>query len=135
MMLDDRLPDLGIMKTYLLTLFLAIALQFTGIWIMMIIAGAIGGLLLKRQRSAFLVGFVSVASAWLVLYAIMTLIGNAMLVAEFFVGLLGLSGLGWLIIAIGCVLGGLLGGFGAVLSRATIELIDDMACEDPELTR
>jgi hypothetical protein len=127
--IDNRLPDLGLLKTLLVTIVLAIGLQFTGLWIMMIVVGGISGLFLRRLRDAFLVGFVGVALAWLSLYVFIVVIGNAMLVADFFAALLGLTGFGWLVMLIGCIIGGLLGGFGAILSRAIIESVDDIMSE------
>jgi hypothetical protein len=57
-----------------------------------------------------------------------------MLIADFFLGQLGLTGMGWLVFVISCLIGGFLGGFGGLLGRSVIEIVDELlpADENPE---
>jgi hypothetical protein len=56
-----------------------------------------------------------------------------MAVAEFFIGLLGLSGMGWLVIVISILLGALLGGFGGLFGRSLVEIIDEFSSEAEQI--
>lgn len=123
---DDIFPDLGVLPALMITIAIAVALQLSGAWITMLMAGILGSLFVKRHRAAFLVGFFGVFFAWLVLYTYLIITAQALAIADFFIGLLGLSGLGWLVVVIGCLIGGLLGGFGALLGRSVVELVDEL---------
>ncbi len=91
----------------------------------MLVAGAIGALFVRSIRRAFLLGFLGVGIAWSLLFAFLIATAQAMDVANFFIGLLGLTGLGILVIVISILFGALLGGFGGMLGRALYELIDE----------
>jgi hypothetical protein len=124
--IDDIFPVIGVIPAFIITIAIATTLQLGGSWIAMIVAGAIGSLFVRRHRLAFLAGFFGVFVGWLILYVYLIATAQALVIADFFLGLLGLSGLGWLVIVIGCLLGGLLGGFGALLGRSVIEFIDEL---------
>lgn len=124
--IDDIFPDIGLVAALIITTVIAAALQLGGSWFAMLVAGAIGSLFVRRHRFAFLVGFMGVFLGWLILYVYLIATAQALVIADFFLGLLGLSGLGWLVIAIGCLLGGLLGGFGGLFGRSLIEFIDEL---------
>jgi hypothetical protein len=124
--LDTIFPDLRIFPAFVITLVLAIVLQLSGAWITMLLVGVLGSLFVRRHRTAFVVGFFGVLVGWLFLFAYLILTAQALLIADFFIGLLGLGGLGGLVIAISCIIGGLLGGFGGLLGRSTVELIDEI---------
>ncbi|TFF91078.1 hypothetical protein EU545_05735 [Candidatus Thorarchaeota archaeon] len=124
--LDDIFPDVGVLPATVIVAVIGLALQLSGIWATMLIAGFFGALLTRRHSRSFLAGFVGVAVAWSVLFAYLAATAQALEIAEFFIGLLGLSGLGWLVIVISVLLGGLLGGFGALLGRSVIELVDEV---------
>lgn len=123
---DEIFPDLGLAPALIITVAISATLQLSGSWLAMLVAGALGALFVKRYRTAFLVGFFGVLLGWLALYIYVIIAAQGLIIADFFIGLLGLHGLGWLVIVIGCLIGGLLGGFGAMLGRSIVELVDDL---------
>ncbi len=124
--LDYLFPHFNFPTLVLVITVIAMVLQMSGAWVTMLIAGALGALLTRRHRTAFFGGFISVAIAWTAIFVYLSLTTQAMAIAEFFIGLLGLSGLGWLVIVISILLGALLGGFGGLLGRSVVELVDEM---------
>jgi hypothetical protein len=124
--LDDIFPHFNFPTLVLVLTVIAIALQLSGAWVTMLITGALGALLTRRHRSAFFAGFIGVAIAWTAIFVYLSLTTQALAIAEFFIGLLGLSGLGWLVIVISVLLGALLGGFGGLLGRSVVELVDEL---------
>ena len=123
--IDDTIPDVGFLAALVLTIVFGIALQLAGDWKLMLIAGALGALFVRRIRKAFLVGFLGVGLAWSVIFVYLVVTAQAMAVANIFIGLLGLEGFGAIVIAISVLIGALLGGFGGMLGRALYELIDE----------
>ena len=124
--LDDIFPHFNFPTLVLVVAVIALALQLSGAWVTMLIAGALGALLARRHRTAFLAGFIGVAIAWAALFVYLSLTAQALVIAEFFIGLLGLSGMGWLVIVISVILGALLGGFGGLVGRSVVELVDEL---------
>ncbi|OLS31104.1 MAG: hypothetical protein ThorAB25_05500 [Candidatus Thorarchaeota archaeon AB_25] len=124
--IDDIFPDIGFIPALIITIAIGAALQLGGSWFAMLIAGALGSLFVRRHRIAFLVGFLGVMIAWLILFVFLIMTAQAMAIAEFFIGQLGLTGMGWLVIVMSCLLGGLLGGFGGLFGRSLVELIDEL---------
>ena len=128
--IDDIIPDIGFLPALVLTIVFGIIFQFTGNWMLMLFAGALGALFVRRIRKAFLIGFLGVGLAWSVLFVYLSLTAQAMAVANIFIGLLGLDGLGALVIVISVLIGAMLGGFGGMLGRALYELIDEFLPSD-----
>lgn len=124
--IDDIFPDIGVIPTTIVVAVISIGLQLSGAWITMLIAGIFGALFTRDSIRAFLAGLIGVASGWGILYAYLILTAQAAAIAEFFIGILDLTGMGWLVFVIGGLLGGLLGGFGGILGRSIIELIDEI---------
>ena len=124
--IDEIFPELGVIPAMIITVAIGAALQLSGAWITMLIAGVLGSLFVRRHKISFLVGFVGVFVAWLALFIYLALTAQALVIADFFLGLLGLSGLGWLVIVISCLIGGFLGGFGGLLGRSIVELVDEL---------
>ncbi|MGQ4911511.1 MAG: hypothetical protein ACP6KW_05020 [Candidatus Thorarchaeota archaeon] len=124
--IDDTVPAFSAILVLALDVVLAVVLQLSGLWITMILVGALGALFVRRHRTAFLTGFLGVLIGWAILYTYAIVTAQGLAVADFFIGLLGFSGLGWVVIVIGCIIGGLLGATGALLGRSLIELIDDL---------
>ncbi len=124
--LDYLFPHFNFPTLVLVITGIAIILQFSGAWVTMLIAGALGALFTRRHRTAFFAGFIGVAIAWTVIFVYLSLTAQALVIAEFFIGLLGLSGMGWLVIVISVLLGALLGGFGGLLGRSVVELVDEL---------
>ncbi|MFX1369554.1 MAG: hypothetical protein ACFFAY_13230 [Promethearchaeota archaeon] len=130
--IDDIFPDIGFLPALIVTIALSAALQLGGSWFAMLIAGALGSLFVRRHRIAFLVGLLGVMIAWLILYLYLIATAQAMAIADFFIGQLGLTGLGMLVFVIGSLLGGLLGGFGALFGRSLVEFIDELIPDDDQ---
>ncbi|MGD9397887.1 MAG: hypothetical protein PVJ05_15730 [Candidatus Thorarchaeota archaeon] len=130
--IDDTFPELAFIPALVLTIVFGIVLQFSGQWVLMLIAGALGALFVRRIRKAFLVGFLGVGLAWGILFAYLSVTAQAMAVANIFIGLLGesLVGLGIIVILISVIIGALLGGFGGMLGRALYEFIDEFLPSD-----
>lgn len=128
--IDDTIPDIGFLAALVITIVFGIALQLAGDWKLMLIAGALGALFVRRIRKAFLVGFLGVGLAWTIIFVYLTLTAQAMAVANVFIGLLGLEGLGAVVIVISVLIGALLGGFGGILGRALYEFIDEFLPSD-----
>jgi len=124
--LDDIFPHFNFLILVLVITVIAIVLQLSGAWVTMLIAGALGALLARRHRTAFFAGFIGVSIAWTAIFVYLSLTTQALAIAEFFIGLLGLSGMGWLVIVISILLGALLGGFGGLLGRSVISLVDEL---------
>jgi len=124
--LDYIFPHFNFPTLVLVLMVIALALQLSGAWVTMLIAGALGALLTRRHRTAFFAGFIGVAIAWTAIFVYLSLTTQALAIAEFFIGLLGLSGMGWLVIVISILLGALLGGFGGLLGRSVVELVDEL---------
>jgi hypothetical protein len=127
--IDDIFPDLGFVPALIIVIVLGIALQLTGAWMTMLIAGVFGGLFTRRHRHAFLVGLLGVGIAWTGIFAFLAATAQAMAIANFFIALLGLDGMGWLIIVISVLLGAFLGGFGGLFGRSLVEIIDEFSSE------
>ena len=115
----------GIVHGYLLCTLLALVLQVTGFWILMIPAGTVGGLFTKRLAHAFIAGFLGVAVAWSILFLIQNTFAQAYVVAEFFATLIGMPGAGRWIVSLSILLGGFLGGSGGLVGRALVELAEE----------
>ncbi len=123
--IDDTIPDIGFLPALVITLVFGIVFQLAGNWMLMLFAGAFGALFVRRIRRAFLVGFLGVALAWSLLFVYLSITAQAMAVANIFIGLLGLEGLGALVIVISVLIGALLGGFGSLFGRALYEFLDE----------
>ncbi len=123
--IDDYVPELPFVAVVICVLVLGILLQLTGLWILMLLAGGVGALFTRSLKRSFTAGFLGVGLAWTILFIYLILTSHALEIADFFIALLGLSGLGWLVIVISIIIGGLLGGFGATLVRTSVELVDE----------
>ncbi len=123
--IDDTMPDIGFLPALVITIAFGVVLQLFGDWKLMLIAGALGALFVRRTRIAFFVGFLGVGLAWSLLFVLLSMTAQAMTVANFFISLLGLEGLGALVIVISVVIGALLGGFGGMLGRSLYEFVDE----------
>lgn len=123
--IDDIFPELSFLPALVITIVFGIIFQLAGNWILMIFAGALSALFVRRIRKAFLVGFLGIGLAWTILFVYMIVSAQAMDVANIFIGLLGLYGMGAIVIVISILIGALLGGFGGMLGRALYEFIDE----------
>jgi hypothetical protein len=124
--IDDIVPDIRFLPALVLTTIFGITLQLAGDWKLMLIAGALGALFIRKLRIAFLLGFLGVGLAWSILFVYLAITAQAMAVANMFIGLLGLEGFGIIVIVISVLIGALLGGFGGLLGRAIYEMINEI---------
>ncbi|MHA1650107.1 MAG: hypothetical protein ACTSYB_07920 [Candidatus Helarchaeota archaeon] len=107
------------LKGLLITILAAGLLQFLGMvwtyaWILMVGAGFLGGFLIKKAGKGFLVGFLGVIIAWLIYFLIYWIIGPIWEFADVLAGLFGLTGMGFVVVLLSLILGGLLGGLGGL---------------------
>lgn len=131
--LDDVFKDVGFVAALVIVIILATALQLSGVWATMLIAGVFGGFFTRRYSRAFLAGFLGVGIAWSIIFVYLAAATPAIAIAGFFIGLLGLSeNLGVAVIVIATVIGALLGGFGGVLGRAVFELVESVGVKKPQ---
>lgn len=123
--IDEIFPNIGFLPAMIIVLVIGMALQLTGAWMTMIIAGAFSGLFTRRHRTSFLTSFLGIGLAWTFLFIYLSATAYAMDIANFFISQLGLTGMGVLVIVISVVIGAFLGGFGGLLGRSFVELIDE----------
>ncbi len=123
--LTQKAIETGVYQGWFLTMGLALIMQFTGQWILMILAGAIGSITVKRLRHAFLTGFLGVATAWSGIFLFLVQFAQAYEIGEFFATLIGLPGFGRFIVSISILIGGLLGASGALVGRSLVEFIEE----------
>ncbi|NWF96497.1 MAG: hypothetical protein HXY34_10195 [Candidatus Thorarchaeota archaeon] len=129
--IDDTIPSMKLIPTTIVVTVIGAVLELSGVWLTMVIAGGLAGLFLRDHRRAFAAGLFGIAIAWSALFAYLVVTADALRVGSLFASLLGLSGLGWLPIMISVMLGALLGGFGALLVRSLVELIDGLSVAYP----
>ncbi|MHA1742252.1 MAG: hypothetical protein ACTSVD_09195 [Candidatus Thorarchaeota archaeon] len=124
MRIDDMFPETGVLPAVAVVFVVALALEMTGVWLMMLVAGAFAALFTRRAIASFLAGATGVGMAWLAIFVYLIATAHALEVAEFFAGLLGLTGAGTAVIAVSVLIGSLLGGCGAFRTRLLIEVWD-----------
>jgi len=117
--------DTGIGHSYLITTLFALGLQLLGHWGLMILAGACACIYVKRHLHAFIAGFLGMATAWSILFLILVQFSQAYVVAELFATLIGVPGFGRFIVSLSILLGGLLGGSGALVGYSILDLVKD----------
>lgn len=128
--IDEIVPELGFLQALIIVIVLGIVFELTGAWMTMLFVGVVGALFVRGYKKSFLLGFLGVGIAWGILFAYLALTAQAMAVANFFIALLGLEGLGVLVIIISVLVGALLGAFGGVLGRAIFDFIDEFLPSD-----
>jgi len=107
-------------RGFLVSFIAAGLLQFLGMfwtyaWILMVVAGFLGGFLVKKAGKGFLVGFLGVLLAWACFLAIFEIIGPLFEFANVLAALFGLTGMGVVVIILSLVvIGGLIGGLGGL---------------------
>lgn len=105
---------------FIATLAAAVLLELIGLlweyaWILMVVAGFLGGFLIKKAGLGFLAGFLGVIVAWLIYFIAFSFLGPVWAFADTLAGLFGLEGMGFVVIILALVLiGGLIGGLGAL---------------------
>ena len=100
---------------------LAMVLESTGIYLLMLVAGGIAGFFVKKGWLSFIIGFVSVALAWGLYFVFFAFIGP---LGEFFALLeviIGISGMILMVMAL--IFAGLMGGVAALVGAYLTQLI------------
>ncbi|NVM28472.1 MAG: hypothetical protein HWN65_06490 [Candidatus Helarchaeota archaeon] len=100
---------------------LAFLLELTGVYLLMLLAGGIAGFFVKKGWLSFIIGFVGVALAWGIYFIYFAFLGP---LGEFFqlIGsIIGISGAILMIISL--IMGGLMGGIGALVGAYSTQLI------------
>lgn len=132
---EKHFHETGIGHSYLITTLIALILQIVGQWPAMILAGAFGCVYVKRHRHAFIAGFLGVACAWSIMFVIMVTFFQAYVIAEFFATLIGAAGFGRFIVSFSILIGGFLGGSGALVGYSVIDLINEYRSPKPSTTK
>ena len=105
---------------FVATLVAAVLFELLGLlweyaWILMVVAGFLGGFLIKKAGLGFLAGFLGVIVAWLIYLVAFSFLGPVWAFADTLAGVFGLEGMGFVVIILALVLiGGLIGGLGAL---------------------
>ncbi len=133
--IDDLFPNIGIIPSAIIVAVVGAALQLSGQWILMLLAGFVGALFTRKYLHSFAAGFIGIALAWSGIFVFLIVAAQALEIADFFIGLLGFSGLGFIVILISVLIGALLGGFGGILGRAVLELVDEIITSEGNGTK
>ena len=110
-----------IIEGFVFCFLLAVALELSGIYLLMLLAGAVAGIFIKKGWLSFLLGFGAVALAWGIYFIVYSLTGPLTALLDLIGSILGFSG--GIMIAIALIIGGLLGGVGALIGAFTTQLI------------
>ena len=122
---EKYIHETGIGHSFLITALIAIGLQLLGQWSLMILAGALGCFYVKRHSHAFIAGFLGVSLGWSILFVILVQFSQAYVVAELFASLIGAVGFGRFIVSLSLLIGGFLGGSGALVGYSVIDLVNE----------
>lgn len=112
----------------LVSLGLGLLLQLFGFiwvyaWILMVVAGFMGGFLIKSSGLGFLAGFLGVLGSWLIYFIIYMFQGPFLDFANLVASVLGLGELGFVVILLALIIGGVIGGLGGLNGHFIAELI------------
>lgn len=112
----------------LVSLGLGLLLQLFGFiwtyaWILMIAAGFVGGFLIKSSGLGFLAGFLGVLGSWLIYFIIYMFQGPFLDFANLLASVLGLGELGFVVILLALIIGGVIGGLGGLNGHFIAELL------------
>ncbi|NVM55309.1 MAG: hypothetical protein HWN66_16500 [Candidatus Helarchaeota archaeon] len=138
--LKDMLLDfLRLSHGYALGLISIIILGFlfelAGWWYLMLLAGGLGGFFMKKNGLlSFVIGFIGIALVWSMFFIYFMIIGPIFELTALITSLLGfLEAVPNVLILITVVIGGLLGGLGAVNGTYIANLIYDRKTPSKEL--
>ena len=84
-----------------------------------------GCIFVKRHIHAFIAGFLGVATAWSILFVVLVAVAQAYVVGEVFAILIGAPGMGRFIVSLSILIGGFLGGSGALVGYSVKDLVID----------
>ena len=109
-----------LMVGFIIAFALALLLELTGIYLLMLLVGGVAGFFVKRGWLSFIIGFMSVSLAWGIYFIVFAFIGP---LGEFFdlIGsIIGIPGV--ILMVLSLIIGGLLGAFGALVGAYTTQL-------------
>ena len=110
-----------IIAGFIASFILALSLELIGAFTLMLLAGAIGGVLIKRGWIAFVVGFVSVFLAWCIYFIAFLFLGPFSALLVLLETIIGIPGA--ILVIISLIIGGLLGGIGSLLGAYLSQLV------------
>ncbi len=99
---------------------LAMVLELTGVYWLMIVAGGVAGFLVKKGWLSFIIGFAAVAIGWGVYLIVYTTTSPL----QYFLGLVGkaMDMPGEIVVLATLVIGGMMGGLGALVGAYVTQL-------------
>lgn len=106
---------------FIIAFVLALYLEITGIYLLMLLVGGVAGFFVKKGWLSFIIGFMSVAIAWGIYFIFFAFIGPLGEFFELIGSIIGISGVILMILSL--IIGGLLGGVGALVGAYTTQLI------------
>ncbi|MFX0175929.1 MAG: hypothetical protein ACFE85_06840 [Candidatus Hodarchaeota archaeon] len=106
---------------FIISFILAFLLELTGLFLLMLLAGGVAGFFIKRGWISFITGFMSVALAWGIYFIVFTFIGPLSEFLEVIGSIIGISGV--ILMMLSLIIGGLLGGTGALVGAYFTQLI------------
>lgn len=110
-----------IIPGFLISFALAFLLELTGLYLLMILAGVVAGVFVKRGWLSFLIGFASVTLAWGIYFIVFALTTPLAAFLDLIGSMTGIPGSILLILAL--LLGGLMGGSGALVGAYANQLV------------
>ncbi|MDF1540523.1 MAG: hypothetical protein P1Q69_16625 [Candidatus Thorarchaeota archaeon] len=113
----------GIKNGVFASILIALPLQLMGLWYLMPLSGAIGGMVTKKAGYAFVAGFMGVGIAWSMLHMVLNTWFLLYQIAGFIAPYIGFPWDGRWLVSLGVLLGGLLGGTGGISGRLFVEVI------------
>jgi len=101
---------------FLFVILLGVLFELGGWWYLMLLAGGLAGFLMKKSAIySFLIGFAGIATVWFCFFIYFMIIGPIFELTALIASLLGfLEGSSEVLILITIIIGGLLGGLGAI---------------------
>ncbi len=106
---------------FIITFGLALLLELTGIYLLMLLVGGVAGFLVKRGWLSFIIGFMSVSLAWGIYFIVFAFIGPLGEFFELIGSIIGISGAILMILSL--LIGGLLGAIGALVGAYITQLV------------
>jgi len=106
---------------FIIAFVLALYLEITGIYLLMLLVGGVAGFFVKKGWLSFIIGFMSVAIAWGIYFIFFAFVGPLGEFFELIGSIIGISGVILMILSL--IIGGLLGGIGALVGAYTTQLI------------
>jgi hypothetical protein len=110
---------------FLFVVLLGVLFELAGWWYLMLLAGGFAGFLMKKSAiSSFVIGFAGIALVWFCFFVYFMIIGPLFELTALIASILGfLEGSSEVLVLITIIIGGLLGGLGAITGTYIAGLI------------